>query len=160
MSSYRTDVTPFLHVYLASGGDDSGNYGTGTADGFPFDTVKSSATGVTWNNTTKTATINVKGLYLINYGYSIRNNTDDTGSDLIDMGITHTRGTTYKYYIQTIAAEWFQNNVRYPVTNSIFINCEANDTIKGYISDRGTTQYNESGYGATYLSIGMFAAFY
>ncbi len=158
MSLYKTDTIPYAHIYLASGGDDTGNYGTGTADGFPFDTIESSSTGVSWNNTTKTLTINVKGLYLINYGYSIRNNTDTPGSDLIDMGITHTRGTTYKYYIQTIAAEWFQNNVRYPVSNSFFINCEVGDTIKGHISGRVTTQYNESGVGATYLSVGMIVA--
>ncbi len=151
----------FIHVYLAASElENNNNYGD-TSNGFPYDTVKESIGSLNWNDTTKIVTVNKDGLYLVAYGYSLRNQTSTTDTDIINFGISHynsDNGITQNY-VQEVSAEWFGTTVRQSISNSFVIKCSANDTIRGTITNRNATQVIEGGIGRTYMSIGLITAY-
>ncbi len=159
--SFLTNSTNhgFLHVYMASNLQNSTNYGGGS--GFPFDTVEESFGNISWNNTTKTATINKAGTYFVAYSYSLRNQNDTDGSEIASFGIQHYDSSTISNnsYTQEVSVEWFGDTVRQSISNSFVIRLDVNDTIKGLVAGRTTEQVIEGGIGKTYLSIGLITPY-
>jgi len=155
---------PRRHVFLSetnypTGLTNDNSYGTGLVSnqiGVPFD---NSALGgdMIWDASNNCLNIPVKGLYLVSYGYNLRNNNNDTSNSLINVGITYATSSTYDYYSQIISAEESGSGLRYQISGTFFIFCEENSTIRGYIS-RSTIQTLVTGMGGTYLSVNLICA--
>jgi hypothetical protein len=176
--SYKTTSTihPFIHVFLNTSLTTTQNYGvpadatsgstypatvtTGNINiGFPFDSVDSSGGNMLYDNTTKAITIPISGLYIVNYGYATENNSNDTSIDNQLYGVTHSRGTTYKFYLQLCNTERFQLDMKNSTCSSFVVNLNASDTIRGTIKDADDSRVITNGLGATYISIALIAPF-
>jgi hypothetical protein len=163
--SYETKSTihPFIHVYLDGDLDNSLNYGgSGTANGFPYGLTDNSGGNLTYNTNTNTnsITINVKGLYLISYCFNVRNNSDTTGGDQIDFGVSVSGDTFFRKYYGEIDPERLDSSVRYIVSNSVFVSCDNGNVIKGYVGGSSNTHtFVGTNRGATSLSIGLIAPY-
>lgn len=180
MSYKTTSAThPFIHVFLNVSISNTVPYGvpsglpigeiypdpsTFTAadisNGFPFDTLDSSGGNMLYNSITKAITIPLTGLYIINYGYATENQNDVTTSEDPQLyGVTHSRGTTHKLYLQLCNTERFQAAMKNSTCSSFVIQLNAGDTIRGTIKDTNNERVITRGLGATYLSIALIAPY-
>ena len=162
--SYETKSTihPFIHVYLNNDLDNNLNYGgSGNVDGFPYTTTDNSGGNLTYNSVTESIAINVKGLYLISYCFNVRNNSDTTGGDQIDFGVSVSGDTIFRKYYGEIDPERLNSSVRYIVRNSVFVSCDNGNVIKGYVGGSNPTTHTFVGTnrGATSLSIGLITPY-
>jgi hypothetical protein len=149
-------------VYLNNDLDNSLNYGgSGTAGGFPYTTTDNSGGNLTYNSVTESIAINVKGLYLISYCFNVTNNSNTTGVDQIDFGVSVSGDTIFRKYYGEIDTEVFGSSFRYIVRNSVFVSCDNGNVIKGYVGGSGGTTHTIVGTnrGATSLSIGLIAPY-
>ena len=150
--SYKTarDTHPFIHVYLSTASISGVN-----SDAFPYTDTQSSS-GLTFDSTDKSITIDVSGIYLISYCFNVGNNTDNTGGgDDVFFGVT-VGGTTYDSKVDT---NTYSDSLKYVVSNTIVVQCNKGDTIKGFIGDRSQTFLVYGGRGATSLSVCLIAPF-
>lgn len=176
--SYTTTSTihPFIHVFLNVRLDNAIDYGVpvnapvgsdypatvttgGINNGFPFDAIDSSGGNMLFNNTTKAVTIPISGLYIVNYGYATENQTNTTSVDNQLYGVTHSSGTTHKFYLQLCNTERFQTDMKNSTCSSFVIKLTAGDTIRGTIKDTNDDRKITPGLGGTYLSIALIAPF-
>ena len=164
--SYETKQTihPFIHVYRdAPLTDNASNYREAyDEDGFPYDIVDNSGGGLSYNFASDSISINAKGLYLISYSYNVRNNDNNTGGDTIEFGVsinTPPSTSLVKYYSE-VDTEGYSAALRYVISNSIFVSCNAGDMIKGYVNGSSTSHdFVTSNRGSTSLSIGLIAPY-
>ncbi len=152
--------SPRRLAYLSEDLTNGNSYGNGIVSnqvislGFPFDSFIGN---MDWDLSNNYVTIPVKGLYLVSYGYNLRNNDSGTSNALIYVGITYATSSTSKTYRQIISAEESGSGLRYQISGTFFIFCEENSSIRGYIF-RDTAQTLIAGQGATYLSVNLICA--
>jgi hypothetical protein len=155
----KNTIHSYLYVQRNSYVSITGSYGHTTSEnGFPFDSTAISGGNLVWSTTNYTATIKTKGLYLVSYTYTVKNNTNDAlKTSEINVGFNLVSGSTNKIYYSITNPEYSVNNIRYTVSKTVYISCEIDDIIKGYIYKDTREQFIEK---FSCLSIALITPFY
>lgn len=147
MAYYRKQtILPCFRAYLGTGNfNRSTNFGVGTADGFPFNTLEYIGSG-SYNTTSCSYTVPVNGLYRFTTHINFYDSGGSAG-DYIQFGfIINNTNSTYTIPINPAWQAGTTSSYRF--TWSTIIEMNTNDTIKVYgdnVTDQ-ITYYSGIGY--------------